>query len=137
NAPVAVNVIHPRRSPEVANISLPGTLRPWQEVSVFARTTGYLKKFYVDISNPVEPGQLLAEIDSPELDQELGQAQAALLQVKAALNKANTDRDFAKITLSRFQTLKGTSSISQQDLDEKQAALNAADANVEAAKANV
>src|SRR5205823_2469113 len=77
NAPVYVNVAHARRAPESVDIAIPGTLRPWQEVSIFARTTGYLKKYYVDISNNVEAGQLMAVIESPEVDQELGQAQAA------------------------------------------------------------
>src|SRR4051794_25703952 len=53
-APVPVNVAAPKRAPRVVDISLPGTLRPWQEVSIFARTSGYLKKYYVDISNKVE-----------------------------------------------------------------------------------
>jgi RND family efflux transporter MFP subunit len=137
NAPVQVNVVRPKRSPETVQITLPGTLRPWQEVSLFSRTTGYLKKYYVDISNPVEAGQLMAEIDSPEVDQELLQAQAALTQSRAAVAKATTDRDLAQVTLNRFNTLKGTNSVSQQDLDEKQAALNAAQANLGAAQANV
>src|SRR5438105_7353621 len=67
DAPVPVNVVRPRRAATVVDLPLPGTLRPWQEVSIFARTNGYLKKYYVDISNPVEKGQLLAEIDTPEV----------------------------------------------------------------------
>src|SRR5437879_2944317 len=108
NAPVLVNAVLPRRGPTTVEISLPGTMRPWQEVSIFARTTGYLKKYYVDISNNVEAGQLMAEIDAPEVDQELDQSKAALLQTKAAANRAVTDRDLAKVTLDRYTSLKET-----------------------------
>jgi RND family efflux transporter MFP subunit len=137
HAPVTVNVAKPRRAPNEVTINIPGNLRPWQEVSIFARTTGYLRKYYVDISEPVKAGQLMAEIDSPEVDQELGQVQAALEQSKTAVAKAATDRDLAKVTLNRFESLKETHSVSLQDLDEKQAAMAAAEANLQAAKANV
>src|SRR5258706_13583972 len=69
NAPVAVNVTRPHRAPTVVKIDLPGTLRPWQEVSIFARTTGYLKKYNVDISNEIEAGKVMAEIDTPEVNE--------------------------------------------------------------------
>lgn len=137
HAPVGVNVARPRRAPVEVNVTIPGNLRPWQEVSIFARTTGYLKKYYVDISEQVKAGDLMADIDTPEVDQQLGQAQAALLQAKAAVNKASTDRDLAKVTQKRFVSLKETHSVSLQDLDEKQAALDAAEASLESAKANV
>lgn len=137
SAPVAVNIARPRRAPAEVNVVIPGNLRPWKEVAIFARTTGYLKKYYVDISEPVEAGQLMADIDSPEIDQELGQNQAALLQSKTAVTKAMTDRDLAKVTLNRFVSLKESHSVSLQDLDEKQAAMAAAESNVESARANV
>src|SRR5947209_8763615 len=78
NAPVPVSVVHPRRAPAVIDVRLPGTLRPWQEVSLHARTTGYMKKYYVDISNQVEKGQVMADIESPEVDAQLRGAQATL-----------------------------------------------------------
>ena len=137
NAAINVNVARPRRAPVEVNIVIPGNLRPWQEVSIFSRTTGYLKKYYVDISEHVEAGQLMADIDSPEIDQELGQNQAALLQAKTAVSKAMTDRDLARVTLNRFVSLKESHSVSLQDLDEKQAALAAAESNLESTKANV
>jgi RND family efflux transporter MFP subunit len=136
NAPVMVNVAHPTRGPTEVKVALPGTLRPWQEVSIFARTTGYLKKYYVDISNDVKAGQLIAEIDTPEVDQELGQSEAALLQAKAAVTKSTTDRDLAKVTYDRYVSLKETHSVSLQDLDEKKSALDAAVASLESANAN-
>jgi RND family efflux transporter MFP subunit len=137
NAPVLVNVAKPVRAAETVQITIPGTLRPWQEVSIYARTAGYLKKFYVDISNQVESGQLLAEIDTPEVNQELRQAQAALLQTQAAVTKATADRDLAKVTWGRYQQLTAPNYVSQQEADEKQAALHVAESALESAKANV
>src|SRR5260221_9778301 len=64
--PIPVSVVQPKVAPSVTEVMLPGTLRPWQEVSIYARSTGYLRKWYADISNQVKQGQLLAEIDSPE-----------------------------------------------------------------------
>ena len=137
NAPVSANVKRPHRAPAETKITIPGNLRPWQEVSIFARTTGYLKKYYVDISEDVKAGQLMAEIETPEVDQQLLQAKAALAQTKAATVKAVSDRDLAKITLNRYVSLKESHSVSLQDLDEKQGALDAAAAMLESAKANV
>ena len=133
NAPVLVNIAKPVRAAETVQITIPGTLRPWQEVSIYARTAGYLKKFYVDISNQVEAGQLLAEIDTPEVNQELRQSQAALLQTKAAVTKATADRDLAKVTWGRYQQLAAPNYVSQQEADEKQAALHVAESALEAA----
>ena len=100
-APVAVNVVQPKRG-GCDEYRAPGTLRPWQEVSIYARTTGYLKKFYVDISEDVAANQLMADIDTPEVDQQLNQAIAAVNQSKAAVNKAKTDRDLADATYKRY-----------------------------------
>jgi RND family efflux transporter MFP subunit len=137
NAPVLVNIARPVRAAETVQITIPGSLRPWQEVSIYARTAGYLKKFYVDISNQVESGQLLAEIDTPEVNQELRQSQAALLQTKAAVTKATADRDLAKVTWGRYQQLTAPNYVSQQEADEKQAALHVAESALESAQANV
>jgi RND family efflux transporter MFP subunit len=137
NAPVPVNVILPRRAQEVMKISMPANLRPWQEVSIFSRTTGYLKKFYVDISEHVTAGQLMAEIDTPEVDQQLKQAQAALLQTQAAVNRAISDRDLAQVTYERYQQLAASHSATAQDVDTKKSTLAVDEANLQSAKANV
>ena len=137
NAPVRVNVAAPRRAPAVVTVSLPGSLRPWQEVSIFARTTGYLKKYYVDISNEVTVGQLMAEIDAPEVNEELAQAKASLLQARAEVIKTTADRDLAKSTLARTLQLKETQSVTPQQIDEKKSALDVAESMIESAKANV
>jgi RND family efflux transporter MFP subunit len=137
HAPIQVEAVAPKRAAPVLNVAIPGTLRPWQEVSIFARTSGYLKKYYVDISNPVDQGQLLAEIETPETDQELLQAKATVLQTKAAVTKAVADRDLAKTTWERYQQLVTTNFLSKQEAEEKQAALNAAEATLQAVQANV
>lgn len=137
NAPVMVTVVHPHRAQPTVNVSLPGTLRPWQEVSIFARTTGYLKKYYVDISNEVNVNDIMAEIDTPELNEELAQAKAAADLARAAVIHATADRDLAKSTLERNIALKETQSVSPQTLDEKQSAVNVAESNIASAKANV
>ncbi len=137
NAPVMVNVVRPQPADKTFAITVPGTLRPWQEVSVFARTTGYLRKWYADISSQVKAGDLLAEIDAPEVDAQLRAAQAALQQMKAALARAESDLQIARVTNERYLALAGTSGVTQQDLDLKQADFNAAVANRESAKANV
>ena len=130
NAPVPVNVARPRRSPVTVEVSIPGTLRPWQEVSLYARTSGYLKKYYVDISNDVKATQLMAEIESPEVDQEL-------IQARAAAAKAAADRDLAKATWERFAKLRKPEYISEQEAQEKESAYHVAEANLNAANANV
>jgi RND family efflux transporter MFP subunit len=137
NAPVPVNVIHATQAPAVTTISLPGNLRPWQEVSIFARTTGYMKGFYVDISNQVKAGQLMADVDTPEVDQQLKQAQAAVLQAKAAALKAQSDLGLAQVTYNRYEQLSHTGSVTQQDLDTARSTLQVDQANLEAAKANI
>jgi RND family efflux transporter MFP subunit len=137
DAPVPVNATRPRRAPQVVNLTLPATLRPWQEVSIFARTSGYLKKYYVDISQPVEKGQLLAEIDTPEVEQELRQAQATVQQTKAFAVKAQADLELARVTWDRYKQLIEAKHISVQEADEKRSAVTAGEATLASANANV
>jgi RND family efflux transporter MFP subunit len=137
NAPVLVSTTQPTTAPQTTEIALPANLRPWQEVSIFARTTGYLKNFVVDISDQVKQGQLLAIIDAPEVDQQLQQARAALDQTKAAVYKAQSDLNLATVTYNRYEQLSHTNSVTPQDLDTTKAAVIADQANVKAADANV
>jgi RND family efflux transporter MFP subunit len=136
-APVLVNTTQPVPAPQTTEISLPANLRPWQEVSIFARTTGYLKKFVVDISDQVKVGQFMAIIESPEVDQQLQQARAALDQAKAAVYKSQSDLNLAVVTYNRYEQLSHTNSVTAQDLDTTKAAVIADQANVKAAQANV
>jgi RND family efflux transporter MFP subunit len=103
---------------------LPGTLQAYEESPIFARTNGYLVRWYKDIGSPIRQGELLAEIDTPEIDQELMQTRAARQQVEAQLQLARTSDE-------RWKSLRQTDSVSQQEADQQSKAnLAAADANV-------
>lgn len=112
------------------DLTLPGELRAYNEAPIYARTNGYLKRWLVDIGDKVKMGDLLAEIESPEVDQQLHQAEADVAQAK-------TNLELADITAKRYRELLKTTYVSQQTADEKisdahakQAALLAAEANL-------
>src|SRR5262249_54890099 len=107
-----VAVIHPSAEPSEEDLVLPGTLKAWVESPIYARTSGYLKKWYRDIGSRVKQGELLAEVDAPEVDQELSQAKASRDQIAA--NAA-----LAKSSAERWASLRKSDAVSQQDLDEK------------------
>jgi RND family efflux transporter MFP subunit len=109
---------------------LPAEIRPWREASIYARANGYLKDWLSDIGAHVQAGQLLAEIETPDLDQQLDQAKAQVVLAQANLHLAET-------TDVRWQTLLKTASVSQQEADEKSAARETAAASVEAERANM
>jgi RND family efflux transporter MFP subunit len=125
-----VNVISPTPSKPDLGTPLPAEVQAFVQASIHARASGYLKNWFVDIGDHVTNGQALAEIDTPELDQQLAQAKAELDQAKAAL-------DLAKITADRWTELLKTASVSEQETAEKQADQVLKQANVEAARANV
>jgi membrane fusion protein (multidrug efflux system) len=125
-----VSVVSPAPSVAVPNLSLPAEVKPLFEAPIYARANGYLKRWLVDIGATVKEGDLLAEIDTPELDQELAQARAQLAQADAALA-------LAKTTADRWAELLKTASVSEQEAAEKKADLELKQANVEAARANV
>jgi RND family efflux transporter MFP subunit len=125
-----VSVVHPAHGNPVTELSLPGTTEAFVESPIFARTNGYLKLWTRDIGARVKAGELLAVIETPELDQQLMQARAVLAQTEANLK-------LAKITGSRYQDLLASHSVSQQDVD--QSSQNAAmlTASAQAAAADV
>jgi RND family efflux transporter MFP subunit len=125
-----VNVIHPRRAPAQIELELPGNITAFEEAPIYARVNGYLKQWFTDIGTPVVTGQRLAEIETPELDQELNQANAALAQ-------ANANLEIARISSERWQTLRKSDSVSQQDTDVRVATWHAREADVQAQEANV
>jgi len=131
-----VAVTSPKRSVGMHEIVLPCDIRPAQETLIFPRATGYLKKLNVDIQDHVQAGQLLAEIDTPEVDAQLEQARAALAQAKADVDKAKADLELAQRTLTRYLTV-NTSSVAQQERDEKLAARDQAQAGVAQVQASV
>jgi RND family efflux transporter MFP subunit len=109
---------------------LPGAVQAYIEAPIYARTNGYLKKWYTDIGTPVTKGQLLAEIESPEIDQQLTQAQADLATARANENLSNS-------TNERWKGLLATESVSKQDADEKAGDFSAKKAAADSAAANV
>ena len=109
---------------------LPGEVKPLLEAPIYSRANGYVKRWLVDIGAHVEAGQLLAEIDTPELDQQLEQARAQLAESEAALA-------LAKTTAERWADLLKTASVSEQETAEKQADFKLKSASVEANRANV
>jgi RND family efflux transporter MFP subunit len=139
-----VTVVHPKMAPPESSLSLPGNLQPMYSASVYARTNGYIEKRFVDIGTHVKAGQLLAIISTPEIDQQLNQAradvvqaQAMILQTKAALQQAQANLDIARITRDRYAPLISRHAVTQQSLDEANEALNARTADVAAANANI
>ena len=111
-------------------LALPGTLQGYVQAPISARASGYLKRWYKDIGSRVSKGELLAEIDAPELDQQLSQAVAARQQTASSLA-------LAKSTMDRWEALRKKDAVSQQELDEKRSGEVQARANLAAADANV
>jgi RND family efflux transporter MFP subunit len=112
------------------NLSLPGTLQGFVQAPVSARAGGYLRRWTKDIGSRVQQGELLAEIETPELDQQLSQAVAARNQTAASV-------DLARSTLERWEALRKRDAVSQQELEERRSALTQARANLAGADANV
>jgi RND family efflux transporter MFP subunit len=131
-----VNVIQPKPTEAAHVVVRPADIRPNQETMIYARTSGYLKKLYVDIQDHVKEGQLLAEIDTPEVDAELIQAKAAAEQARANVEKAKADLDLAQRTLERYGVVGGTGA-TQQERDEKRSARDQAAAAVKQVEASV
>ncbi len=132
-----VNVVKAQRSPAATDSVLPGSVQAIQETTIYARTNGYLKRRLVDIGDRVQAGQLLAEIDSPETDQELQQARADLASFQAALVEARANLELASQSWQRWQALVSQGAESRQAADERRAAFNTSKANVSAAMADV
>lgn len=133
----AVRVVEVKRSPLDQVLTLPGTALADQQTPLYARINGYLKSFAFDIGDRVKKGQLVAEIDSPEIDQQLRQARATLGVAQAALLQAQANQELAKVASERWAGLVKERAVSQQEADEKRLTLSAREADVEAAKASI
>ncbi|WP_066807706.1 efflux RND transporter periplasmic adaptor subunit [Sphingomonas asaccharolytica] len=125
-----VSVIHAKPSAATTALTLPATLQALQSAPIYARTSGYVRKWFVDIGDPVRPGQLLAVIDAPEVDQQLAAA-------RADLQTARANQQLAATTATRWQTMLGKDAVSKQETDEKVGDLAAKSAVANAARANV
>jgi RND family efflux transporter MFP subunit len=127
--PEKVAVISPKRAAATVDLDLPGDVQAVQDTNLYAHIDGYLKKWYVDIGDEVKAGQLLAEIETPEIDQQLNQANAHLAEGKANLALAEAD-------YNRMKGVGGTA-VSKQELDDAEAKVNTARATVGVDEANV
>ncbi len=126
----SVSVVSPERTAPAQEIILPGNVQPFITSPIYSRTNGYLKKWYFDIGAHVKKGQLLAEIETPEVDQQLEQARSNLLTAEANLN-------LASITKNRYEGLLKSNAVSQQDADNAAGTYNANKAIVAADQAAV
>jgi membrane fusion protein, multidrug efflux system len=125
-----VDVVHPSSEPPQSELELPSTLQAYIEAPIYARTTGYLRRWYKDIGSKVSKGELLADIETPEVDQELQQARAARDQASAQLKLAQS-------SAKRWENLQKMDAVSQQETDERSSSYIQGEANLNAAEANV
>jgi len=125
-----VAIVTPTQVENHAGLDLPGRLEAYIRAPIYARVPGYLKSWKHDIGSKVQAGEVLAEIDTPDLDQQL-------LQARADLNVAEANAKLAQISAERWQSLAGTDAVAKQDVDQRTFALNANIAQVKAAQANV
>jgi RND family efflux transporter MFP subunit len=125
-----VAVVHPTVEPAQEDLVLPSTLQAYTESAIYARTTGYLKKWYHDIGSHVQQGDLLADIDTPEVDQQLYQA-------RADLGTAQANENLSRITAARYEELIKTDGVSKQEVDNAVGDYAARRAVVASAQANV
>jgi RND family efflux transporter MFP subunit len=126
----AVRVTYPQTGERDQTIDLPGNVQAFYDTPIYARTSGYIKHWYVDIGARVHAGQLMADIETPELDQQLQQAQADLKTAQANLN-------IAGITSARWQKLLAKNAVSKQETDQAMSDLSARQSAVSASEANV
>ncbi len=125
-----VAIVYPQKEKPEEELVLPGSLLAYEESPIYARTNGYLIRWYRDIGSRVKKGELLAKIDTPEVDQELNQTRAARQQILAQL-------ELAKISADRWEALRKTDSVSAQEADQQTSGYKQAQANLAAADANV
>ena len=125
-----VSVVQPTSGTGAQEIVLPGNTQAFNDTPIYARTNGYLKRWYVDIGAHVKQGQLLAEIETPEVDQQLEQA-------RADLKNAQANEDLAQITSTRWQNLLKKNAVSKQETDQAVSDLSARQASVDSMAANV
>ncbi|CAB3766022.1 efflux RND transporter periplasmic adaptor subunit [Paraburkholderia solisilvae] len=129
-ARLAVEVVHPEKSSAALDLVLPGNVQAYLDTPIYARTNGYLRKWYADIGSHVKAGQLLAEIDTPEVDDQLRAA-------RADVTNAEANYALAKTTADRWTDMLKTKSVSKQETDEKVGDMLAKKGTLDAARFNV
>ena len=139
-----VNVVQVKATPPYSDLLLPGNITPLTEAIINARADGYLKSRYVDFGDRVKTGQLLAEIEAPELDQQVSQARAVVEQAQASLSRtqhllaqATANLNLADVTVQRWKTLVDRGVVSKQEYDQQNANYEAQRAAVESARSDV
>lgn len=139
-----VEVLSPKTKSSDRALEIPGSVRALEEAVLYPRANGYVRAWKADIGDKVAEHALLAEIDTPEIDQQLAQARAQLAQAEATLTQAKANRGYSQATLDRYKELAPKGVASQQELDktESQAAVDranvdVAEANIQAQKANI
>jgi RND family efflux transporter MFP subunit len=151
NDPLVVNTVTPHHAPAQVQLEIPGSIQAIKDTTIYARDNGYLSKMYVDIGDRVHQNQLLAEIDSPETDQQLAQARAHLaqsrsdyLQAVANLTKSRfnlrqviANANFAQVSAKRWKLLQQDGAVARQDYDEKEASFLSYQANIETARSDI
>ena len=142
--PPLVNAAEVKRAAPSSELLLPGNVTPITEAYIYARAAGYLKRRYVDIGDRVRAGQKLADIEAPDLDQQVSQAEAALAQsqgqlgqAQASLEQLTATRDLAEITWQRYKILTADGAVSRQDGDNQSTAAKTSEANVVAQQKTV
>src|SRR5712671_6173377 len=129
-AVLTVSVVHPEAGAPANELVLPGSAQAFTDTPIYSRTSGYLKKWYFDIGSRVKQGQLLAEIDTPEIDRQVQQGHADLQTAQANYNLAQT-------TAARWEFLLKTNSVSKQETDQAMSNMKAMQATVDSNTANV
>lgn len=137
NATLRVQVVAPKVKSSDHALALPGSVQPLEETVVYPRSSGYVQKWLFDIGDKVKAGAVLADIDTPEIDQQLDQARAQLAQAKAGLVQAEANKNLSVTTLDRYKKLVPQGVASQQELDQKQAQAVVDEANVSVARATI
>jgi membrane fusion protein, multidrug efflux system len=132
-----VEVIKPALVETDRALTLPGTVRALEQARLYPRVTGYVRRWLVDIGDKVTAGQLLAEIDTPELDAQLAQARAQLAQAQAAVKQVAAQRDYSRSNTQRFETLADQKLISESQVEQTRAQASTDEASVASAQSNV
>ncbi len=132
-----VDVVKPNTLTSASALALPGITKALEETKIYPRTTGYVRKWFVDIGDKVKEGQLLAEIDTPDLDAQLAQARAQLASAKAAVKQAQAQSTYTKQNTARYQNLADQKLVSGSQLEQTQAQASTDEATVVANQANV
>ncbi len=134
---IRVQVVKPKVIDSDHALELPGTVHALEQTKIFPRATGYVRRWLVDIGDKVTAGQVLVEIDTPDLDAQLAQARAQLGQAQAAVKQVIAQRDYSRSNNQRFESLADQKLVSKSQVEQTQAQASTDEANLVAAEANV